>query len=80
MNKTSMGSLVANLLEVLAQLGDRVEGVGGLDVSRVVSDEERLGRLVGDNTLLALWVGQQVVWGEDAIYMATWGGDAPSWP
>jgi hypothetical protein len=54
MNRTRVGSLVANLLEVLAQLGDRVEGVGGLDLSRVVSDEERLGRLVGDDALLAL--------------------------
>jgi hypothetical protein len=65
MNKTSVGSLVANLLEVLAQLGDRVEGVGGLDVSRVVSDEERLGRLVGDDALLALLGLERVVAGLD---------------
>ena len=75
MNKISAGGLVANLLEILAQLGDRVEGVGGLDLSRVVSDEERLGRLVGDDTLLALsGGGQRVEWNEP------WDGDAPSWP
>lgn len=48
------GRLVANLLEVLAQLGDAVEGVGGLDIGRVVCDQERLGCLVGYDTFLAL--------------------------
>lgn len=46
--------LVADLLEVLAQLGDAVEGVGGLDFGRVVCDQERLGCLVGNDAFLAL--------------------------
>lgn len=48
--------LVADLLEVLAQLDDRVEGVGRLDRVRVVGDEERLCGLVDDDTFLALRV------------------------
>lgn len=46
--------LVANLLEVLAQLDDRVEGVGRLDRVGVVGDEEGLCGLVGDDAFLAL--------------------------
>lgn len=47
--------LVADLLEVLAQLGDAVEGVGCLDLGVVVCDQERLGGLVGYDALLALY-------------------------
>ena len=46
--------LVADLLEVLAQLGDAVEGVGGLDFCGVVCDQKRLGCLVGYDAFLAL--------------------------
>jgi hypothetical protein len=46
--------LVADLLEVLAQLDDRVECVGRLDRVGVVGDEQRLCGLVGDDALLAL--------------------------
>jgi hypothetical protein len=52
--------LVAHLLEVLAQLDDRVEGVGRLDRVGVVGDEERLCGLVGDDAFLALWECQCV--------------------
>jgi hypothetical protein len=48
------GGLVADLLEIFAQLDDRVEGVGRLDRVGVVSDEERLCGLVGDDAFLAL--------------------------
>lgn len=48
------GCLVADLLEVLAQLDDRVEGVGRLDRVGVVGDEEGLCGLVGDDAFLAL--------------------------
>lgn len=51
----SESRLVANLLEVLAQLGDAVEGVGGLDLGGVVCDQECLGCLVSDDAFLALW-------------------------
>lgn len=51
----SKGILVSNLLEVLCQLDDRVEGVGGLDRVGVVGDEEGLGRLNGYDAFLALW-------------------------
>jgi hypothetical protein len=59
MNKSSEGSegdcaLVADLLEVLAQLSDAVEGVGRLDLGVVVCDQERLGCLERDDALLAL--------------------------
>jgi hypothetical protein len=47
--------LVADLLEVLAELGDAVEGVGCLDLGVVVCDQERLGCLVGYDALLALY-------------------------
>jgi hypothetical protein len=58
--------LVADLLEVLAQLDDRVECVGRLDRVGVVGDEERLCGLVGDDALLTLRVCQCLcgVWGE----------------
>lgn len=46
--------LVSDLLEVFAQLGDAVEGVGCLDLGVVVCDQERLGCLVGYDALLAL--------------------------
>jgi hypothetical protein len=46
--------LVSDLLEVLAQLGDAVEGVGGLDVGGVVRNQEGLGCLVGHDAFLAL--------------------------
>ena len=49
--------LVADLLEVLAELGDAVEGVGCLDLGVVVCDQERLGCLVGYDALLALYHG-----------------------
>lgn len=45
---------VSDLLEVLAQLGDAVEGVGCLDVGGVVRNQERLGGLVGYDAFLAL--------------------------
>jgi hypothetical protein len=54
--------LVADLLEVLAQLDDRVECVGRLDRVGVVGDEERLCGLVGDDALLALGMSV-LVWG-----------------
>jgi NAD/NADP transhydrogenase alpha subunit len=46
--------LVADLLEVLAQLDDRVVCVGCLDGVGVVGDEERLCGLVCDDADLAL--------------------------
>lgn len=45
---------VALLLQVIAQVGDRGEGAGCLDIIWVVGDEECLGSLVDDNALLAL--------------------------
>lgn len=47
--------LVSDLLEVLAQLGDAVEGVRSLDVGGVVRNQECLGCLVGDDAFLALY-------------------------
>jgi hypothetical protein len=66
--------LVAHLLEVLAQLDDRVEGVGRLDRVGVVGDEERLCGLVGDDAFLALWECQCVCVCRECM------GGAPSWP
>jgi hypothetical protein len=67
--------LVADLLEVLAQLDNRVECVGRLDRVGVVGDEERLCGLVGDDALLALG---------DVSACVGCGGrvprGAPSWP
>lgn len=42
------------LLEVLAELDDRVEGVGSLDSVGVVGDDDGLSGLEGDKALLAL--------------------------
>ena len=42
------------LLEVLAELDDRVEGVGSLDGVGVVGDDDGLNGLEGDKALLAL--------------------------
>jgi hypothetical protein len=47
--------LVTDLLQVLAQLGDAVEGVGCLHLGAVVGDQQRLGGLVGYDALLALF-------------------------
>ena len=47
-------ALHAVLLEVVAELGDRGEGVGRLDGLGVVSDDDGLAGLEGNNTLLAL--------------------------
>lgn len=55
--------LVSDLLEVLAELDDRVEGGGRRDGVGVVGDEKRLGGLVGDDALLALWVWCQCMLG-----------------
>lgn len=59
-NKLHPGSsvrLVADLLQVLAQLGNAAKCVGGLHFGGVVCDEEGLGGLVGDDAFLALCYG-----------------------
>jgi hypothetical protein len=48
------GALHSVLLQVVAKFSYGVEGVGGLDSVGVVSDDDSLGGLEGDNTLFAL--------------------------
>jgi hypothetical protein len=56
--------LVSDLLEVLAQLDNRVVSVGCLDSVGVVGDEEGLGGLEGNDAFLALNFCQCVFLGQ----------------
>jgi hypothetical protein len=76
--------LVADLLEVLAELDDRVEGVGRLDRVGVVGDEEGLCGLVGNDAFLALrrvsvclsWVGARTGRGWRTFFALSESSDA----